>query len=99
MLVVGDGVTLSAGASGVSISGTVVSLERGGEMVDVDGTGRFALSTLTPLVNGSNGSESDNVQVFTGGQGRGFSAFSLPLLLLLLCGIWGVVMFAGVGVM
>lgn len=97
--VVGDGVTLSAGASGVSISGTVVSLESGGEMLDVDGTGRFALPTPTPLIKGSNGSESNNVQAFTGGQGRGFSASSLPLLLLLLCGIWGVVMFAGVVVM
>lgn len=97
--VVGDGVTLSAGASGVSISGTVVSLESGGETLDVDGTGRFALPTPTPLIKGSNGSESNNVQAFTGGQGREFSASSLPLLLLLLCGIWGVVMFAGVGVM
>ena len=91
--------TLSAGASGVSISGTVVSLESGGETLDVDGTGRFALPTPTPLIKGSNGSDSNNVQAFTGGQGRGFSASSLPLLLLLLCGIWGVVMFAGVGVM
>ena len=97
-LVVGDGVTLSAGASGVSISGTVVRLESGGETLDVDGTGRFALPTPPPLIKGSNGSESSNVQAFTGGQGRGFSASSMPLLLLLLCGIWGVVMFGGVGV-
>ena len=97
-LVVGDGVTLSAGASGMSISGTVVSLESGGETLDVDGTRRFALPTPTPLVKGSNGSESSSVQAFTGGQGRGFSASSMPLLLLLLCGIWGVVMFAGVRV-
>ena len=97
-IVVGDGVTLSAGASGVSFSGTVVSLESGGETLDVDGTGRFAVPTPTPLIKGSNGSESSNAQAFRGGQGRGFSASSMPLLLLLLCGIWGVVMFAGVGV-
>ena len=97
-VVVGDDVTLSAGASGVSISGTVFSLESGGETLEVDGTGRFALPTPTPLIKGSNGSESSNVQAFTGGQGRGFSASSIPLLPLLLCGIWGVVMFAAVGV-
>lgn len=92
VVVVGDGVTLSAGASGVSISGAVVSLESGGETLDVDGTGRFALPTPTPSIKGSDGSESDNVQAFTGGQGRAFSLSSPLLMLLLLCGIWGIVM-------
>ena len=94
--VVVDGVTLSAGASGMTISGAVVSLEDGGKTLDVNGTGHFALPTPMPIKGSSNGSETDDVQAFTGGgQGRGFSSsVSLPSLLLLLCGIWGMVMFA-----
>lgn len=95
--VVVDGVTLSAAEPGVTISGAVLSLENGGKTVDVDGTGRFALPVPvpTPMVKeGFNGSES-NVLAFTGGQGK---AFSSSVSLLLLCGIWGIALFAGVGV-
>ena len=74
-----DGVTISPGAAGVTISGEVVSLEAGGETLDV-GTGRFALPSMR--TGGANGSI--NVQAFTGGQSR-----RLPLSLSLLCGFYG----------
>ena len=62
-----DGVTLSAGGPGVSISGSLVSLESGGKTLDI-GTGRFAMAT-----GGANGNgTASGVQAFTGGQGRRF---------------------------
>ena len=64
--IVVDGVTLVPAAAGVTISGTLVSLEPGGKTLDI-GTGRFALPTAT-VGAGANGSVS--VQAFTGGQGR-----------------------------
>ena len=60
--VVVDGVTVSAAAAAIAISGTRVSLEAGAETVDV-GTGRFAAATTATNGHG--------VQAFTGGQGRG----------------------------
>lgn len=76
--VVVDGVTLSAAASGVVISGTVVSLEAGGATLDI-GTGRFALPTPTGTPNGL-----INVQAFTGGQSQGMGMMSLSLI----CGVF-----------
>ena len=73
--VVVDGKTLSAAASGVRVSGQVVSLEAGGKMLDI-GTGRFALPTGA-------GNGSVNVQAFTG-DGRGRKGVGW-LLLLVLC--------------
>ena len=62
--VVVDGVTLSAGAMGVTVSGgKVVSLETNEATLDI-GTSRFALPTPTGAV--ANGSI-NNVQAFTGG--------------------------------
>ena len=63
--IVVDGVTLVPAAAGVTISGTLVSLEAGGATLDV-GTGRFALPTAT--MGAANGSV--NAQAFTGGQDR-----------------------------
>ena len=63
--IVVDGMTLVPAAAGVTISGTLVSLEAGGAALDI-GTGRFALPTAT--TGAANGSV--NVQAFTGGQGR-----------------------------
>lgn len=76
-----DGVALSAGAAGVTVSGQIVSLEAGGGTLDI-GTGRFALPTWTGAANGSVG-----VQPFTGGQNKG-----LELSLLLVCGVCGTFM-------
>lgn len=59
------GVTVSPGAVGVTIGGSAVSLEPGGKSLDV-GSGRFAMPT------GSNTGTS-GLQVFQGGQGRGWS--------------------------
>ena len=74
-----DGVTVRPGAAGVTISREVVSLEAGGETLDV-GTGRFALPPMrTGAANGS-----VNAQAFTGGQSRG-----VRLSLGLLCGFCG----------
>ncbi|KAL9076347.1 MAG: hypothetical protein Q9161_001063 [Pseudevernia consocians] len=63
--IVVDGMTLVPAAAGVTISGTLVSLEAGGATLNI-GTGRFALPTAT--TGAANGSV--NVQAFTGGQGR-----------------------------
>ncbi len=76
-----DGVILSPGAGGVTISGKVVSLETGGSTLDI-GTGRFALPMRTGGANGS-----INVQAFTGGQSRG-----LRLPLILACSVCGTLM-------
>ena len=76
-----DGITLSAGAAGITISGQVVSLEAGGSTLDI-GTGRFALPTPTGAANGS-----VNVQAFTGGQSK-----ELKLSLSLVCGVCGTLM-------
>lgn len=74
-----DGVMVSPGAAGVTISGEVVSLEAGGKTLDV-GTGRFAL----PPMRTGGANDSINVQAFTGGQSRGLRS-SLSLL----CGFYG----------
>ena len=80
--VVVDAVTLSAAAAGVSISGTLVSLEAGGATLDI-GTRRFALPTAT--LGAANNSV--NVLAFTGGEnGKGTE---LPLALI--CGVCGIV--------
>ena len=64
--IVVDGVTVSAAAVGVAISGTRVSLEAGGQTIDI-GTGRFAAATkVIGKVGVDNG-----VQAFAGGQARG----------------------------
>ena len=68
-----DGVTLSPAAPGITILGTVVSLEAGGPTLDI-GTGRFALPTPTGAANGS-----VNVQAFAGGQSKG-GVLSLSLI-------------------
>ena len=62
-----DGVTVSAAAAGISVSGQDVSLEAGGATLDI-GTGRFVLPTP---VTGTNGSL--NVQAFVGGQSKGLA--------------------------
>ena len=69
-----DGVRLSPGAAGVTISGDLVSLETGGSTLDID-SGRFALPTRSGGLNGS-----INVQAFTGGQSRGLQSSSLSLV-------------------
>lgn len=60
-----DGVTVSPGAAGVTVGGSVVSLEPGGKTLDV-GSGRFAMPTGS--VN-----ETASLQTFDGGQGKGRS--------------------------
>ena len=72
-----DGVTVSAAAVGITISGEVVSLEGGGSTLDI-GTGRFALPTKGPA-NGS-----IDVQAFMGGQSKGMGLSST-----LICGVGG----------
>ncbi|KAK0515420.1 hypothetical protein JMJ35_001454 [Cladonia borealis] len=57
-----DGVTVDPGAAGVTVAGSVVSLELGGKTLDV-GSGRFAMPTAS--VNGTAG-----LQTFHGGQGK-----------------------------
>ncbi|KAL9066670.1 MAG: hypothetical protein Q9161_007429 [Pseudevernia consocians] len=76
-----DGVTLSPGAAGLTISGKVISLETGGLTLDI-GNGRFALPTRTGGADGS-----INVQAFTGGQSR-----ALHLSLSLVCSVCGTLM-------
>ena len=70
-----DGVTLSAGGPGTSISGSLVSLESGGKTLDI-GTGRFAMPTAA--VGSGNGTAS-GVQAFTGGQGKSFEGNGILL--------------------
>ena len=60
-----DGVTLSAGGPGISISGSLISLESGGRTLDI-GTGRFAMPT--GVVNGT----ASGVQAFQGRGGKRF---------------------------
>lgn len=63
-----DGVRITPGAAGVTVSGKLVSLDTGGSTLAI-GTGRFALPTRTRSVN---------VQAFTGGQSQGLrSSLSL----------------------
>ena len=81
-----DGVTVKPGASGVTIDGSVVSLEAGGSTLDI-GTGRFVLTPTTGLGNASSG-----LVAFEGGQGRRVEVSLLLLLLLLLSGIVGILM-------
>ena len=71
-LAVVDGVTLTAGGHGVTISGNVVSLEPGGNTLDV-GSGHFAIPTAG--VNATAG-----VQAFLGGQGKSFEVPSVLIL-------------------
>ena len=71
-LAVIDGVTLTAGGIGVSISGSLVSLEPGGKTLDV-GTGRFAMPTAA--VNATAG-----VQAFQGGQRKSFEVPSILIV-------------------
>ena len=71
-----DGVTMTPGAAGVTISGKLVSLEIGGSTLDI-GTDRFALPMSAGGAKGS-----INVQAFTGGQSRG-----LHMSLSLVCSI------------
>ena len=66
-----DGVTLTAGENAISISGNLVSLESGGNTLDI-GTGRFAIPTAG--VNATGG-----VQAFQGGQGK---RFEVPCILM-----------------
>ena len=68
-LAVIDGVTLTAGGVGVSISGSLVSLEPGGNTLDV-GTGRFAMPTAAV-------SATAGVQAFQGGQRKSFEVPSI----------------------
>ena len=68
-LAVVDGVTLSAGGPGISISGTLIILESGGKTLDI-GTGRFAMPTAAAAGNG-NGTAS-GVQAFQGGARKTF---------------------------
>ncbi len=63
-LAVVDGVTLTAGGFGVSISGSLVSLEPGGKTLDV-GTARFAMPTAAMNATAA-------VQAFQGGQRKAF---------------------------
>ena len=72
-----DGVTLTAGGSGISISGNLVSLEPGGNTLDI-GTSRFAIPTNT--VNAS-----DGVQAFQGGQGKRFEVTGVLMFGILGC--------------
>ena len=72
-----DGVTLTAGGSGISISGNLVSLEPGGNTLDI-GTSRFAIPTNT--VNAS-----DGVQAFQGGQGKRFEVSGVLMFGILGC--------------
>lgn len=60
-----DGMTLSPGAAGATLSGKVVDLETGGSTLDI-GTAHFALPTRIGVAN--NGSI--NGLVFTGGQSK-----------------------------
>ena len=77
--IVVDGVKVIAAATGVTISGTTVSLEVGGAMLDV-GTDRFAIATTAADGTGRGTGAEDGVQAFTGGQGRGRNvAFGLVL--------------------
>lgn len=76
-----DGVTVSAGAAGVTISGEMISLKSGGATLDI-GTGRFALPKATVTTNGSL-----NVQVFMDGQSKG-----RELSLVLVFGFCGILM-------
>ena len=80
-IIIVDDVKISPGAPGVTINGTVVSLEAAGATLDV-GTGRFALKPTGVVGNASGG-----FAVFEGGQRRG-----LELSLLLLFGVGGTVM-------
>ena len=77
--IVVDGVTVSAAAAAITISGTRVSFEAGGKTVDI-GTEHFAAAA----------SATDGVQVFTGGQGRrsqvGVSLFCWLMVLWVWCG-------------
>ena len=72
-----DGVTLTAGGFGVSISGSLVSLEPGGNTLDV-GTGHFAMPTAA--ANATAG-----VQAFQGGQRKSFEVPSILILGVLGC--------------
>ena len=73
-----DGVTVSAAAAGITVSGRVVSLEAGGATLDI-GTGHFVLPTSVPGTNGS-----INVQAFVGGQSKG-----LDVSVYLVWGVYG----------
>ena len=68
-LAVVDGVTLTPGGLGVTISGNIVSLEPGGNTLDV-GTGRFAMPTAAVNATAS-------VQAFQGGQRKSFQVPSI----------------------
>ena len=74
-LAVMDGVAMTPGGPGVTVTGNVVSLESGGKTLDV-GSGRFAIPT--GFVNGTAG-----LQVFEGGQKTG-----IEVSLLLIFGAW-----------
>lgn len=64
--IVVDGVTVNAAAVAMTISGTRVSLEAGGQTVDI-GTGSFAAATTATAL----ARVGDGGQVFAGGQERG----------------------------
>lgn len=72
-----DGVTLIPGGHGISISGNLVSLESGGNTLDV-GTGHFAMPTAA--INATAG-----VQAFLGGQGKNFEVSGILILGILGC--------------
>lgn len=76
-----DGVRITPGAAGVTISGKLVSLETGGSTLDI-GTGHFALPTRTdgPI----------NVQAFTGGGQT--KRLRSSLFLSLVCGVCATLM-------
>ena len=73
-----DGVTIRPGAPGVTVDGQKVSLEAGGQTLDV-GTGRFAMPTGA-------GNRSTGVSAFESGQSR---TLDVPFVVLLLVSIGG----------
>ena len=62
-----DGITLAAGGPGISIPGSLISLESGGKTLDI-GTGRFAMPTGAANGDGT----ASGVHTSKGGQGRMF---------------------------
>ena len=85
-IVIVNGMALTAGAAGVTLSGGTISLETGGAALDI-GTGRFALPTTGS--SAANGSSINTAQAFTGGgQGKG-KGLGVSSLLLVVCGVCG----------
>ena len=86
-IVIVDGKTLTAGTTGVSLSGgKAVILEAGGATLDI-GTGHFALPTTGSST--ANGSSIIEAQVFTGGGQGKEKGLGLSSLLVVVCGVCG----------